>query len=163
MKHFAYALLCMLAVMPVSAPSSAQEQSLKSAIVGTWVVQELTNRRPDGKEEHPWGTDIAGHFVYSPEGGFTQVLIANTDPALKTPDARRADGMVVAYVGTYTVNEADKTVHVKISRGANSVRNGVVFIDTAAIEGDKMVITGGTRTDQGGSFTPIQIMRRFKQ
>lgn len=164
MKHIAYAVLPTVALLSFPMLGNAQQQTnLKEAIVGTWVVQDVANRRPDGSVQHPWGNGVTGHFVFTADGGYTQVLIGGSaDPARKTADPRHPDKMTIGYVGTYTVDPDNKTLHVKLDRAANSIRDGARWDDSVAMNGDDMVITGGIRTDQAGSFTPLQMLKRFK-
>ena len=161
MKRIAYAVLPTLALLSISTtPVSAQ--SLRSEIVGTWVVTDLANKRANGTETHPWGKDVTGRFIYGADGSYTQVQIGEKQAAFKTDEVRRPDSFLVVQIGTYTVDPDNKTVHVKVQRAGNSVRDGLEFADTVALNGDQMTVTGAPRQDKDGQFQPIQILRRFK-
>ena len=59
---------------------------------------------------------MKGSLTFVSNGRYTQMIIGEMDPAMKTPDTRRADAFSMAAVGTYTVNEADKHVMVRFER-----------------------------------------------
>jgi hypothetical protein len=104
----------------LSAGSAAAQpaKSLKDQIVGAWdfVVAEVT--APDGKKSFPFGETPKGVLVFTPEGRFAQIHIASDVP--KIASNNRLTGTAEEYAeimrrsvsvfGTYTVDEAKKTV-----------------------------------------------------
>jgi hypothetical protein len=101
--------------------SFAQQKSLKDQLVGTWMLTSVTAERADGSKAEPFGNDPRGIIVFTPEGYFSLLQsrrelpkIAANDRAKATADEANAvvDGSI-AYYGTYSVNEADKTIAVK--------------------------------------------------
>jgi Lipocalin-like domain len=92
--------------------------SLKDQIVGTWnfVVAEVT--APDGKKSFPFGETPKGILIFTPDGRFAQIHIAGDVP--KIASNNRLTGTPEEYAeimrrslsvfGTYTVDEASKTV-----------------------------------------------------
>ena len=104
--------------------SFAQQKSLKDQLVGTWMLTSVTAERADGSKAEPFGNDPRGIIVFTPEGYFSLLQsrrelpkIAANDRAKATADEANAvvDGSI-AYYGTYSVNEADKTIAVKIEQ-----------------------------------------------
>jgi hypothetical protein len=140
----------------------AQQKTLKEAIVGTWTLTSVYDQYEDGKKSEPWGSGVTGHYVFGGDGSYTQLIIGDTRPDMKSDDPRRPDGFVVARLGRYTVDEAKKTVSVKVERAANSSRNGAVITQTFSINGDTASVVGSLREDKHGTFFPHSELRRFK-
>jgi hypothetical protein len=108
-----------LIAFALSAAAAAQPaSSLKAQIVGTWnfVVAEVT--APDGKKSFPFGETPKGILIFTTDGSFTQIHIAGDVP--KIASNNRLTGTPEEYAaimrrslsvfGTYTVDEANKTV-----------------------------------------------------
>jgi hypothetical protein len=106
--------LALSAAAAVAQPAS----SLKARIVGTWnfVVAEVT--APDGKKSFPFGETPKGILIFTPDGRFAQIHVAGDVP--KIASNNRLTGTPEEYAeimrrslsvfGTYTVDEAGKTV-----------------------------------------------------
>jgi hypothetical protein len=105
-----------LAVLPSSAVS--QQKTIKEQIVGTWTFVSAIETKPDGSKIDRWGSNSKGIFMFDGNGRFTQFITRSDLPkfAAKTLDQGTAEenkavlaGFIASF-GTYTVNEADKTV-----------------------------------------------------
>ena len=112
----ALAMLCGSAV--------AQQKTIKDQLVGTWLLTGVTAERADGSKGEPFGPNPKGIIIFTADGHFSLLQqraelpkIAANDRAKATPEEARAvvDGSI-AYYGTYTVNEAEKTMMVKLVR-----------------------------------------------
>ena len=102
--------------------SEAGAQSLSRQIVGTWdfVVAEVT--APDGAKSFPFGETPKGVLIFTPDGRFAQIHVASNVP--KFASGNRLTGTAEEYAainrrslavfGSYTVDEAKKTVTFKI-------------------------------------------------
>ena len=103
----------------LSAGAAAQPaNSLKDQIVGTWnfVVAEVT--APDGKKSFPFGETPKGILIFTADGRFVQIHVAGDVPRIASNN--RLTGTPEEYAeimrrslsvfGTYTVDEANKTV-----------------------------------------------------
>jgi hypothetical protein len=111
-----------LALVLSGSATAQQGKSLKDQIVGTWefVVAEVT--APDGKKSYPFGETPKGLLVFTPDGRFSQIHVASDVP--KIASNNRLTGTAEEYqaimrrslslFGTYTVDEAKKTVTFKI-------------------------------------------------
>ena len=109
-----------LLALALSAGAAAAQQaaSLKDGIVGSWnfVVAEVT--APDGKKSFPFGETPKGILIFTADGRFAQIHIAGDVP--KIASNNRLTGTPEEYAeimrrslsvfGTYTVDEAGKTV-----------------------------------------------------
>ena len=114
----------------VDLPNSvvAQPRSLKEQLVGTWSYVSSTAKPPDGNPL--WGANPKGLFILTDNRRFSwQVFrsdrpkFASTDRLLATADEYKAAMQgSLAYFGTYSINEADKTVsfHIEGSSFPNS-------------------------------------------
>jgi hypothetical protein len=97
---------------------AAAQKSLKEQIVGTWdfVVAEIT--AADGKKSYPFGETPKGVLIFTPDGRFSQIHVANDVP--KIASGNRLTGTAEEYAainrrslavfGSYTVDEEKKTV-----------------------------------------------------
>ena len=128
-----YALgICTLAfVSSLAFPNigAAQGKSLKDQLVGTWIYVSSTGKREDGSAvDRP---SAKGAVTYTADGRFHFITVrtevpkyASGDPARPTPEEAMAVASgVVAYTGTYTVDEGTKTAHLNIE--TSSVPNFV--------------------------------------
>jgi hypothetical protein len=127
-----------------------QEKSLKEQIVGSWTLVGATDTQADGTKSNPWGANPKGAYMFSADGRFTQMLFHTDLPKIEnrmggTPDQNKAiaQGLVAMY-GSYTVDEPNKTVNVKIE--------GASFAKFVGAEG-KRVITS-INADEFRSMNP---------
>ena len=101
-----------------SATALGQQRSLKEQLVGTWTLVSLEQVRPDGSRHQNYGSNPKGVHVFAPNGRFYLMFarsdlpkIASNNRMKGTAEEHKAiwEGSI-AYFGTYTVDEADKTV-----------------------------------------------------
>jgi hypothetical protein len=116
LRTIAAALL--IPALSAGAGAAQPATSLKDGIVGTWnfVVAEVT--APDGKKSLPFGETPKGILIFTADGHFAQIHVAGDVP--KIASNNRLTGTPEEYAeimrrslsvfGTYTVDEADKTV-----------------------------------------------------
>jgi hypothetical protein len=113
-----------LALLPGNAV--AQTKSLKEQLVGTWTFVSALDVHPDGSKADRWGPNPKGIFMFDGTGHFSQFITRSDLPkfAAKTIDQGTAaenkavmSGLVASF-GTYTVNEADKTVTTHVDGSA---------------------------------------------
>jgi hypothetical protein len=148
-----------LAGLVCALPGLAFGQSLKSALVGTWLVTSVADQYDSGQKMNHWGT-VRGNLSFDAGGRFSQIIIGDTQATLKSPDPRKPDAPVVAYYGTYAVNEAAKTVSFTIEAASWSARAGTTNTGNIEINGDVMTLIGSARQDQMGTFRPRLELKR---
>lgn len=115
--------LCVAALISVAALTTnavSQVKSLKDQLVGTWIYVSSTATREDGSAiERP---KLQGAVTYTADGRFHFITVRSDAPKYASGDSARpsaeeamaiASG-VVAYTGTYTVDESTKTINVNI-------------------------------------------------
>jgi hypothetical protein len=104
-------------------PSSivAQEITLKE-LLGSWIFVSAQDVRPDGSKVDPWGPNPKGAAMFDANGRFTFMIMrsdlpkfASNNRAQATAEEGKAvaQGMI-AFYGTYTINEGDKTLTTRI-------------------------------------------------
>lgn len=140
--------------------ASAQQKSLKEALTGAWLVTAINDLDDKGQNTNAWGGPVHGQITLGRTGRFTQILIGQQVGSMKQDDPRKPDALIVAYYGTYTVDEASKKVSLNIEGAGYSARVGKPQTWTVQGSGDKMTFVGSPRTDQRGTFTPhIEVKR----
>jgi hypothetical protein len=149
-----------LAVLPGIA--LGQQKSLKDTIIGSWSITAVVDQYQSGKKINNWGT-VKGNVSFDAAGRFSQIIIGDAQPAMKTADPRKPDAPVVAYYGSYTVNEGAKTIAGKLDGASYSPRVGSEQTWTVeAIKGDTLTLVGSPRKDQEGTFSPRLELKRAK-
>jgi hypothetical protein len=109
-----------LASLPISA--LGQQRSLKDQLVGTWIFVSQQQTLPNGSNLLPFGDAPRGVNVYDANGHFYFMAARPDLPKLAannrlepTPDEAKAIALgTIAFFGTYSVDEAKKTLTVKI-------------------------------------------------
>jgi hypothetical protein len=102
----------------VDLDAAAQQQLLKEQLLGTWILAAWEQVRPDGSKFEKYGTDPRGFHIFERNGRFFAMMarpdlpkIAASDPQKATPEEARAImAGSIAYYGTYSVNEAERMV-----------------------------------------------------
>jgi hypothetical protein len=118
MKLRTVAAAVLALALSAGAAAAQPAKGLKDQIVGTWnfVVAEVT--APDGKKSFPFGETPKGILIFTADGRFAQIHVAGDVP--KIASNNRLTGTPEEYAaimrrslsvfGTYTVDEASKTV-----------------------------------------------------
>ncbi|HEY0759348.1 MAG TPA: lipocalin-like domain-containing protein [Acidisarcina sp.] len=94
----------------------------REAFVGTWSLTDYLLIRADGVIRKPWGEDVSGLLIYSPEG----YMSANLMPAVHKdgvqakaapapPAKSHRSSRHIAYAGRYTLENDSITHHVEVS------------------------------------------------
>lgn len=150
-RRFALGLLAtaLIAVAAFPTESFSQTKSLKDQLVGTWIYESSKGTRDDGSAvERP---KAKGAVTYTSDGHFHFITVrsdaakyASGDSARPTPEEAMAIASgVVAYTGTYTVDENAKTIHVNIETSS--------FPNLAGAPNQRRVVT--SITDDELKFT----------
>ena len=127
-------LLLGLAFMsPALAQSAAK--SLKDQMVGHWQLVSVTVNGGT-----PYGATPQGSMFLDAAGHLSVIVISGGG-------ARN-----IAYFGTYTIDDADKTmsIHIDGSSGGNGTASGRTFKRVLQVQDNEVVITNQTRTGAPG-------------
>jgi hypothetical protein len=112
-------LSAMLAAGLASSPGSvvAQQKSLKDQLVGTWTLVSVEDINPNGTKKQYQGANPRGILMLDAGGRYAWVEAPSNRPKLKgsreeatAEEFRAAVGTFVANFGTWSINEADKTL-----------------------------------------------------
>jgi lipocalin-like protein len=160
-RHECALLLTIGASLGLSIGSaSAQQKSLKEALVGAWSIVSVTDVDDKGQNTNAWGGPVHGQIQLGRTGRFSQILVGQPVASMKQDDPRKPDALIVAYYGTYTVDEASKKVNLSIEGAGYSGRVDKPQTWTVEGSGDKLTLIGSPRTDQRGTFTPHLEIKR---
>jgi lipocalin-like protein len=146
----------LFAIATISNSVLAQGKSLKDQLVGTWIYVSSTGKRDDGSDvQRP---SLQGAVTYTADGHFHFITTrtdapkyASSNPAQPSPDEAMAIASgSIAYTGTYTVDEATKTIHanVETSTFPNLIRAPNQRRIVTSITADEMKFTN-PRTPAG--------------
>ena len=148
-------------IFGVFLPSEEAVAQMTNGLVGTWTLVSITLEQ-DGKKTDFYGPNPQGQLMYDATGHFS-VMITRSD-LLKFASNNRETGTAeenkaivqgsLAYFGTYTVSETDKTITTHIESSTFPNWNGADRKTSFNISGDELsvqVVSGpltsiGTRT-----------------
>src|SRR5713101_2946619 len=140
------ALFCLGAALP----EAAQKKTLKDQITGTWSFSSTVNTRPDGSKVDPWGPGATGSLIYSPNGRFAFMIMRADIPKFErdkgTPEQFKAAAQgLIAYHGTYSVDEANKTIGHRVQGSSFAAFNGTeVKRSITSVTADQLKYTNST-------------------
>ena len=140
--------------------ATAQEKSFKEAIIGPWVITSVFDEYQTGEKKDNWGGPVKGQITFGRTGRFTTIIIGPSAASMKSDDPRKPDALVVAYYGSYTVDEAAKKINGKIEGASYSPRVNMDTTWTVQGSGDKLTLVGSPRKDQHGTFSPKLEVKR---
>jgi len=135
----------------LSAPSLAQQKSTKEQIIGSWMFSSTNATRADGSTFDPWGPGATGSLIYMPNGRFSFMLMRADIPKFERDKAtseqyKAAAQGVTAYHGTYTVDEATRTINHRVQGSSFAAFNGtdIKRIVTSVTADELKYVTPGT-------------------
>jgi hypothetical protein len=98
----------------------------------------VTEVHQDGRKDTPWGPAVKGAVNFDSNGKFTFMIIGADlpNPSGKPQESQR---MVVAYFGTYSVDEAAKTVTYTAERATTPNFDGLARKASVTVTGDELV------------------------
>jgi len=102
--------------------AEAQAGAISEGIVGTWQLVSVASEQQDGTKGEPFGATPKGVMIFTRDGHFSLFQSRADLPRLAANDRAKAtaeEAMTVvagsiAYYGTYAVDEAAKSLSVKI-------------------------------------------------
>ncbi|QUN32193.1 lipocalin-like domain-containing protein (plasmid) [Cupriavidus sp. KK10] len=136
---------------------AAQTGTLKEQVVGTSAYVSVDTVRPDGSRQPMYGTNPQGLAVFDGSGHY--ILMTSRADIAKFASANRMEGTpeenkaiargMIAHFGTYTVNEADKTITFHVATSSFPNWNRVQQKRPFTISGDQLKWT--TAASSGGT------------
>lgn len=121
MTRLTVLVVCLIAGI-LGHPASAQHKSIKDEIVGAWSLVAVTAELANGSSAEPFGTNPKGIIIFTPDGHFSLFQSRGELPKIASNDRTKASpeeaaaivGGSIAYYGTYSVNEAEKSLAVNL-------------------------------------------------
>jgi lipocalin-like protein len=164
---FIFSTIATFALTAMPTGAVAQQKSLKEQLVGTWMLVQSTGKRPDGSPS--WGQNPAGAVVFDANGRYTSILVRSDIPKYAsnnrlngTPAEEKATVQgSIGTVGTYTVNEADRSYTIRVEGSTFPNWNGTAQKRTVvSISADELKVDNPSPSI-GGPSTQL-IYRRAK-
>lgn len=150
--------------------ASAPAPALKDQLVGTWTLVSNTMEYADGKKEDALGGDQKGIATFDAKGNFTWLIMGAARKPFKANN--RMEGTLdeykgavqgtVAYWGTYTVDEAAKSVTFKIERSVFPNWDGTTRKSSITIAGDELKQVNEAIPSSKGTYVPKLVWKRAK-
>jgi len=162
--------ICTAVLLAIALPAgdaAAQQKSLKDQLIGPWTVVSVTLDQGGNKSE-PFGPKPAGVFLFDAGGHFTTHItrpgrpkfVSNNREAGTADENKAAVQGTISNFGTYTVNEADKSVSLHIVGSSFPNWDSTDQKRLAAITGDEMKWTNPTSST--GSGSALVVLKRAK-
>jgi len=126
-----YALVLCVGTMTTSS-AMAQQKSLKEQLIGIWTFASSIDTNKDGSKSNRWGPNAKGQLMLDPSGRFSFMISRASIPKFAagnvnqgTAEENKAvvQGMI-AYIGTWSVDDASKTLITNIEAGSYPNLNG---------------------------------------
>jgi hypothetical protein len=137
--------------------ASAQPESLRDHLVGTWVLGSITTVQPDGSRVPlVKGSNVKGLLIFTEGGRMSfQVIgehpmIASGDRLKMTPEELRDTAeSALSFFGTYTVDEANKSLALRIESSTFPNQTAAPATRLFEINGDEMRMVTPARLGGG--------------
>ena len=155
------ALLCFGLILPPGG-ALAQQKTLKEQLVGAWTLVSNDTIAPDGTKQQIFGANPTGILILDASGRYAVVLGRPDRPKFKATSNLRSQATVeefaaaarefAANFGTWSVNEADKTLTRKLEAALIPNFEGVEAKASISLTGDELKLsstspTSGVKTD----------------
>ena len=120
-------------------------------LLGTWRLKALETRASDGSIYYPYGKEVLGYIIFSPQGYFSATIMNAKRKRFSTQDIKGgsieekadAEDSYLSYSGPYEIQEDKFRVKVEVSLFPNWI--GTTQERSYKIEGKKLsVITAPT-------------------
>lgn len=141
-----------------SAMAQASENMKK--LVGSWTLESTDDYYEDGHKINRWGANVTGSAVFDDSGHFNLIIMGDDLP-IKSAAPNFSSKMVIAYFGTYSLDESGNTVTYKIQRSTFPAFDGIdrkVQIQT--LTDTELTQTSAPIKAADGTFTPHQVFKR---
>jgi hypothetical protein len=138
----------------------SQEKSPKEQLVGTWTLVSWDQRNADGTIFQQFGASPKGMAFFDAGGHYIITVMRSDRPkyaidsfgqlAQATAEENKATAQgTITYFGTYSVNEADRTIDVRVEASSFPNWNGTDLERFFEVADDRLQLT--VRPPGGGS------------
>ena len=137
----------------------AHAESLLQQVAGAWSLTSGSEKMSDGTVNEIWG---AGSLILDSSGHMSFFVFGKNRPTVTSRDPRVPQGPMVAYYGTFAVDEDTKTLTYHVEAASSPMFNAAIRMQTVTLLGDTMTTTGSQLTTPQGPITPINVWKRAK-
>jgi hypothetical protein len=150
----------------IFSPTQAIAQQ-KSQLVGAWTLVSITQTDKDGKQQEIFGANPKGILMFDGSGQYVQIITRSDTPKFAansrikgTPEENSAAvRATTATFGTWTVDEAKKTVTVRYTGSLFPNQVGTDSTRTFSISGDELTVNNPAT---GSGLISKNVWRRAK-
>jgi hypothetical protein len=162
--------ICVVGPLALSFFSSyavAQQKTLKQQLIGTWEFVRTEATQADGQKILPFGANPKGVNIFTEDGHFVQIQIADGIPKFAsksrvtgTSDENKAvvQGSLALF-GTYTVDEAKKMIVYKVD--SSTFPNWIGLVQERPI--DSITADELIHSNAGGSIAGAKTANIWKR
>jgi hypothetical protein len=109
----------------IASTGAFAQTDLKSQVAGVYSLASIYDQLSDGKKNDTWGPGVEGSAIFTGSGFFSVQIIAAKRHNNADQGPRDPIGPIVTYYGTYTVDDAEKTISYHIQRSSFPAWNGL--------------------------------------
>jgi hypothetical protein len=127
--------------------SEATAKTLKDQLVGAWTVVSSTTTLPEGGSA--WGSNPKSLYIFTEDGHYSSHLMRSDRPKFKANSRVKGTAAeneaavhgAISSFGTYSVDEANKTITIRFEGSSNPNREGTEQTRPFTIEGDELRVS----------------------
>src|SRR5215467_11943598 len=150
-----------MSLSSLSSKALAQQKSLKEQLVGAWTLVSCDVTRNGAKQPYCADPSPNGILILDASGRYANVIAARGRPKFTTPNRSEAKAEefkaaalgLVANFGTWSVNEADKTLTQHYEGALFPNIEGTDVKNTVSVTGDELKLIQPTPVLGGRSET----------
>ena len=121
-----------LASAMLPAGAIAQQKTLKEQLVGTWTFVSAADTNKDGTKSDRWGPNAKGLAIFEANGRFSFMISRSDIPKFAANNVNQGTAEenkavvhgIIAMIGTWSLDEASKTLTTNIEAGSFPNLNG---------------------------------------
>ncbi len=144
--------LCLLAL-------PAHAETLMQQVASAWTLISGSEVMPDGTKNVPWAT---GNLLLYPSGHFSFFVFSKDRKSEGPPDPRVPAVPMVAYYGTFTVDDAAGTLTYHVEDASAPSFRGATRVQSITVTPDTLITKGSPVKTPQGEITPINEWKRAK-
>jgi hypothetical protein len=138
----------------------AQSGEFAKKLIGSWTLTSTDDFYEDGRKVNRWGANVTGSAIFDETGHFNLIIMGDDLP-VKSATPNFSSKMVIAYFGTYTVDESEKTVSYKIQKSTHPAFDGITrLVKVQSLTDMELTQTTAPIKAPDGTFTPHQVFKR---
>src|SRR5437764_6673338 len=127
MQHFTKAVLAIAGIMASAASAVAQQTTVNDRLLGAWSLTATYLLEEDGKKDDPWGSNVQGTMTFTPGNRFAFMIIGADRDKSAANNPRVPVGPLVGHFGSYSVDEAGKSITLHVERSTFPGFDGANF------------------------------------